>query len=263
MARCRRALVARAARSHHPLHALFDHRFDGGLVRCRAKIAAPRLEAHDVATGCAGKGHLGREALELHELAVGEHPAEVAVEQHDAVDHVVEHRLEDFPCSLRLGTCFLGALLGFGQLGFALLGLADVGDDGDGAAVRRAARRDATPAAGSDRDLDTGFAGAVQRRHARNRLFASRRIVHAGNKAGFDIGPETVVECLARRNGLGDIQHHGAESRVADQQAIILVVDDQGIVRCFQSVHQQAARGFAFLAHGRMTIGKILVSQAE
>ena len=47
-----------------------------------------------------GRAILGREALELHELAVGELPAHLVVEQHDAVAHVVEHGLHDLARAL-------------------------------------------------------------------------------------------------------------------------------------------------------------------
>jgi hypothetical protein len=101
------ARVAVAARLAHHRDALLDHLLE---IVDRPEIAAQRLEADDVLPRSAGIGDLRREALELHELAVDHLPAEIGVEQHETVVHVVEHDLQTLARRFELTAiqvCFL------------------------------------------------------------------------------------------------------------------------------------------------------------
>ena len=119
---------------------------------------------------------LGRHPQEIHELAVGEDPAEVLVDQDDAVAHVVEHELHR-----------LARLL---DVGGALLHLLE-----HGTAEQRALAREAIVQGGTEH-FDAVFS-AIHASAALEVTFeAAKREADAAEQAAMQFPPSQLKETL-------------------------------------------------------------------
>ena len=204
-----------AAGRKHALLKLLGQRL--GIVDL-AEITALDLVAHHVAAGAAGVEEFGR-ILAPHDVrAVGEAPAEILVEQRDAVGHVVEHGLHDLARRLDVAMRGGGLRLGGVELALALACLRDVAGDAHHAArtavrpayhdavLARPAPRAVAPAK-AELDVEPRNLALVERGDHPRVLRPVVGMHHFGERA--DRPEFREVEHLDQRRG--EIHHAGVE----------------------------------------------------
>ena len=234
----RAPLVAVAAGLAHPCGDFGDLGVDVEIVE-RSIFAAGDGVTDQLQGGIAGSDLIRRIAMQLAVVAIAEHPAEILVEQRDAVAQIVEHRLHNLVGALDLVARRLRRLLRGRERLLAVLQLGDVARHRDGVTVRQ---RDEAEIEMLVRGAPFEIAAARLGDEVKSRAGEVLGLLDRAEIAAPGLVAQDVHQRQSRRNRFGRQLEEVGETLVGELQTIFGIEQRHAVAHVVQHRLHDAAR---------------------